>query len=124
MRIYEEKIVGALRELGDRAYQARVWTGEALPDLSSFVECVETLFDDSGLGSALEAGKVFGDHIDAQLRVLSEVIDRIESDEPYEVLAADANFDRATRLAVTILEALQKPDGGDEGRPMSTEDRG
>lgn len=113
MRIYEDKIVAALRELADREYQARVWTGNALPEMSSFVECVETLFDDSGLESALAEGDVFGDPIDAQLRDLSEIVDRIETDEPYAVLAADANFDRATQLAEKILEGLS---GREDGR--------
>lgn len=115
MRVYEDKIVAALRELADREYQARVWTGRALPEMSSFVECVEALFDDSGLGSALEEGDAFGDSIDAQLRVLSEVVDRIEIDEPYEVLAADAHFDQATQLAVEILEDLSGRESAGSG---------
>lgn len=116
MRIYEDKVLESLRDLSDLEYQARVWTGNSLPEMSSFVECIETLFDDSGLGAALDGDGAFGEPVDGQLRALSDHIDRIEADEPYAVLAADPNFDQATRLAAEILKVLSDRGADDSTR--------
>jgi hypothetical protein len=51
-----DHVRAVLDELADDQYQSRVWTGkDPAGEMSSFVECVERLFDDSGLDDALDA---------------------------------------------------------------------
>lgn len=71
MSICLSTILDALTELADRSYQERVWAGLAAAEMSSFEECAERLFDDSGLSIALEQGTVFGVEVDGLLRDLS-----------------------------------------------------
>jgi hypothetical protein len=78
-----------LWELSDLAFQRRVWMGRGgVGEMSSFVEAVETLFDDSGLGDELERGRpVFGGEADGELRALSSLVDRIDEwRDPMEII--------------------------------------
>jgi hypothetical protein len=69
------KVWSSLRELSDVDYQRRVWILAAGPEMSSFSEAVCELFDDSGLGRALEGQSlVFGAEADHTLRTLDKAI--------------------------------------------------
>ncbi|WP_152364964.1 hypothetical protein [Microlunatus speluncae] len=104
---YTDLVMDALAELADPAYQERVWTGRSPGEMSSFVECLEFLFDDSGLAVALDRGAVFGPEIDAQLRTLAELARQIGRDtEPFERLAADPRFIECRRIAGAVHARL------------------
>lgn len=53
MQVYRDRVIDALNELADRDYQERVWSGLDPRLMSSLTECIEELFDDSGLVKAL-----------------------------------------------------------------------
>jgi hypothetical protein len=57
-------------------YQSRIWTGRGgASEMSSFVECVERLYDDSGLELALDAHEpVFGAAIDDEWRKFGNAV--------------------------------------------------
>jgi len=90
--VYEEMVRDALSELADEDFQRQVWTSLTPSGQSSLEECWERLFDDSGLGAALDGPtEVFGEHTDQCLRELDAALrlvaatasadDVIESDE-------------------------------------------
>lgn len=60
MTAHRDVIVEALIELADASYQQRVWAADDPNEMLSFVECIERLFDDSGLAIALSHGSAFG----------------------------------------------------------------
>src|SRR5437868_2760160 len=76
-----EMVLSALRELSDVEYQTRVWTGrDPGGEMSSFEECVASVFDDSNLNLALDAGsEVLGSTIDNHLQVIRDLVGRIDS---------------------------------------------
>ena len=47
-------VISCLQELADYDFQRRVWLASTGPAVSSFTEAVSGLFDDSGVGDALE----------------------------------------------------------------------
>jgi hypothetical protein len=59
--VYVEIVRSALEELSDSDYQHRVWTGGGGNEMSSFEECVERLFGDSGLSVAGSVTSPFTD---------------------------------------------------------------
>ena len=80
MRVLTSLVGEALEELSDDTYQARVWTGATTGVVSSLEECLAQLFDDSGLGDALDRKQpVFGRAIDDRLNALSNVVGGIET---------------------------------------------
>ena len=52
--VVDEIVEDALRELVDPARQRELWLSTGDPEVSSFMECVSRLWDDSGLGTALD----------------------------------------------------------------------
>jgi hypothetical protein len=74
-RVIDELVEDALRELADESYQRELWLAASGPEVSSFTECYSRLFDDGGLGSALDApDAVYDRQIDERLRVLARVL--------------------------------------------------
>lgn len=51
----KDRICECLRELANYDFQERTWLTSSGPEVSSFPEMVSQLFDDTGLGDALEA---------------------------------------------------------------------
>ncbi len=103
-----DTVRAGLRELADVEFQRRVWTGRGLPhEMSSFVEAVETLFDDSGLEPDLGLGRpVFGSHADTKLLALGVLLQRIAANRAPEEIIDDPLMADARRLAAAILELL------------------
>lgn len=103
-----ETVRAGLLELADAEFQRRVWTGRGLPhEMSSFVEAVETLFDDSGLEPDLGLGRpVFGPEVDAKLGILSDLLRRIAVDRTPDELIDDPLMHDVRRQAAAILEVL------------------
>lgn len=114
MHVYRQLVLEALNELADRAYQERVWSGSDPRLMSSLTECVEQLFDDSGLALALDRGRVFGASIDEKLRLLGSWLGAIEATQPTSDLLRDEALFRSRVLAAEILDDLAR-----EGQPSS-----
>jgi hypothetical protein len=99
----------ALKELSDFEYQSRVWTGRgAANEMASFVECVVQLFDDSGLGPALDSGHpVFAPAIDAELRALDDLLRRVDDTQRPDELVQDPAMRPVRDRAAAILRAIR-----------------
>ena len=73
--VIDEIVESALRELSDAEYQQRVWVAGSPDEMSSMDEAVAALFDDSGLGVALEVNEItFTREADAELRELRAML--------------------------------------------------
>ena len=96
-----EMVMDCLAELGSREEQERLWlsSGADGTEVSSPVEAVSTLFDESGLGDALdwswrqrEGGRevsderVYGDRIDGRIKALRELLRKLPTGSPQHVI--------------------------------------
>lgn len=104
------QVRAALAELSDLQYQSRVWAGRGADhEMSSFVECVEQLYDDSGLELALDGGQpVFGSPIDDELRELGDLVAKIDSGQSPDELISQPRMRLARDRAAAILRAIDK----------------
>ena len=76
------EVMECLGQLADPNFQERVWVRGEGPEVSSYVEVVCQLFDDTGLGDLLEGGSasaVMGLEVTAELLRLQQLIDAIPS---------------------------------------------
>ena len=91
MQVYEEMVRDALSELADAEYQRQLWTSLTPSGQSSFEECWERLFDDSGLGDALDGQtEVFGEQPDQSLRELDAALRQVPANASADdVIASD-----------------------------------
>ena len=91
MQVYEEMVRDALGELADGEYQRQHWTSLTPSGQSSFEACWERLFDDSGLGEALDGqAEVFGDQADQCLRELDAALRQVPAnDSADDVIVSD-----------------------------------
>ena len=106
--VYIDQVRASLEELSDAEYQSRVWTGRGGGnEMSSFVECVERLFSDSGLGDALEAGDTgLGPAANEQLVTLRRCVARIDGGQEPDALIAHSRMRLVRERAAAILRAI------------------
>ncbi|MER2510259.1 MAG: hypothetical protein ABTQ27_16100 [Amaricoccus sp.] len=60
-------MIWGLEELSDKELQERLWTGNVDGEMSSFVEAICSIFDDSGLGKVLDSSEI-SDQISSEVR--------------------------------------------------------
>jgi hypothetical protein len=76
--------------------------------VSSYVECISRLLDDSGLADALEGvGEVYSAAIDGQFRELGRTTERIDGSRPPSEILADPGLAKARLLARRLLNDLR-----------------
>lgn len=114
MLVNRKLLLEALTELVDFPYQERVWAGHDADAMSSFAECIEALFDDSGLATGLSRGVVFGSSVDVQLRLLSTLVETIDAGQSVDDLLRDEVLVVCRHLAGDILRMLTEPMGSHE----------
>jgi len=106
IQVNKTQVIDGLRELADFDFQKRVWLSGAGPEMSSFVEAVCGLFDDSGLGLALDKGQsVYDPEIDSLLRWIQAMISKIERVNNLSDLSSP-QMDMMRNLAAKALSAL------------------
>jgi hypothetical protein len=119
--VYGDLVVDALRELANEDVRARLWLSDGSDgEVSSFDECVCRLFDDSGLGDALDKGDVaFYPDVDAALRDLRKALRRVDAHQrPQEIirdpliLQAEAQSQRILELLPGAHQSLHQTQGG------------
>lgn len=94
-KVYASLAIDALHELAD--------------EVSSFEEAVSRLWDDSGLGLALERMRpVYDEETDALLRQLAMALRRIDQDQAPAALLDDAALQTVRTLAARVLARLQQ----------------
>lgn len=96
-------LVTSLAEMASRLFQQRVWIESSTEWMSSCVECVTRIFDESGLQEALRAGVVFGEDVDSLLREMDALTDENDFNLPPGVLVDDPKFRRCSRIAQDVL---------------------
>ncbi|MDO9222950.1 MAG: hypothetical protein Q7U20_04465 [Caulobacter sp.] len=108
-----DRVVWALEEFSDRQMQLRVWANveNADGEMSSFVEASCGLFDDSGLGLALDSDQTgLPDKIVEDLAALDGALRRAEncSDRPILDFIETSEMARVRELATQLLSKLQE----------------
>ena len=117
LNVDRETIISCLKELGDEEFQWRVWIRGEGPEVSSGVECVCRLFDDTTLGDLLDSRKddvVIASNVDNALRELSELIDKVDMTNE-EKLLANSRWAEVRKLAHSILDMIPKSWAGPAG---------
>lgn len=109
-RVNRSLVIECLRELTDEQFQTTVWAGKDPTRMASFVECLEGLFDDSGLDDAHAIGPIFGDYIDNQLKALDVLLLKINDRVSIQDLLANPDLGRARLVAADIVTALDAQD--------------
>lgn len=106
--VVHELIEDALRELASKDYQRDLWLATEGPEVSSLVEARSRLWDDSGLGAALEDDQgVYNTRIDHKLRELKAFLARIDDSRgPMDILD-DPLMARARTMASELLRDLR-----------------
>lgn len=107
-----EIVVSALRELADESYQRRVWVEGSKTEVSSMNEAAAALFNDSGLGEAIESSQVtFSQEIDADLRRLRGMLRRsldTQVDRGTEVVIGSPEWKVVRHLAGQLVEKIAR----------------
>ena len=117
IRVFHQTVREALSELSDRAYQERVWMASEGPEVGSLTEAISGLYDDSGLGRALDRGQeVYGPQIDNLLVELRRLLKRVDDRRAPMAILQDPQMNRVRNLASDILRRLTdgqfEPTGG------------
>lgn len=106
--VVDDVVEEALRELADEDAQTRLWLASEGPEVSSLTECRCRLWDDSGLGDALEKpGVVYTPVIDSRFRDLRSVLGRIDDVRPPTQTLTDPDLAAARTLARELLLDLR-----------------
>jgi hypothetical protein len=93
--------------LADYDYQKRVWLCGSGPEMSSLTEAVCGLFDDSGLGDALDKGQsVYSVEVDTLLRRILNMTSALDPDQRVAVFSPKMDIMR--NLAASALKLLQE----------------
>jgi hypothetical protein len=107
--IVDELIEDALRELADESRQRHLWLASNGDEISSFTECVERLWTDSGLAHELERRDVVYTHaIDDDLRKLDAFLHGIDASRADEEIIDDPHFQRARLMARKLLRDVRE----------------
>jgi hypothetical protein len=106
--VYKQKVFDSLQELRDEKYQRRAWLSSSGPEISSFVEAICGLFDDSGLGDALDKEEVvFTGEIDRLLRELRQAVQATDQALPPAQLIIDKKMVAIRELATMLLHLIK-----------------
>jgi hypothetical protein len=104
--VHRRLVVEALSELADAEVRERRWTAGG-GGVSSLEECICRLYDDSGLGDALDRSElVFSERIDCELSQLRRTLRSVRVGRPPEDVLRDLFVAEAGVGAAAILASL------------------
>ena len=105
--IDKHDVLDCLRELSNAQFQRRVWLASSGPEVSSFSEAVCQLFDDTGLGDALDRGSpVFSAAADSTLKNLMQAASRVDRSLSPGSLIDAPQMDLIRNLAAMAIEQI------------------
>jgi hypothetical protein len=112
--VSKDRVIEFLHQLADDEFQRRVWLASSGPEVSSFAEAVSGLFDDTGLGDALENEQhfsVFTPQIDDNLRQLGHLVIKVA--QPFRSMAPaalieDARMREIRSIASRVLARMEQ----------------
>jgi hypothetical protein len=99
-------ILDSLKELASREQQLRLWLSDGEGgEVSSFIEAYESLFTDSGLGSALKKGDVvYSENIDSRFRELREILASVDENIALREMINDQKMGLVREKAQALLD--------------------
>jgi hypothetical protein len=101
-------IIECLKELSNRQRQEKLWMSSGPPEVSSFVEAVEGLFTDSGLGDALSSNATgFSQGAESKLRELEKQLKKVDSHGGPMKVINDPAMPRIREMAAEILSLIE-----------------
>ena len=109
-RVYKDNIVGILKELADKEYQAQVWLnlGRKPVMTISFIEAACMLFDDSAVGDYLKEGEIlFDEKTTLALRELDEAVSAIDDNRRQDEVIDDPLMQVVREKAARALYLIQ-----------------
>jgi hypothetical protein len=110
-KIYHNIIRDCLKELSDKAYQERVWTGSSPSEMSSFEEAFEQLYGGTGLDSAYGKGEqIYGEPIDSLLKNFETMLQNTPHKGPASKLIEDEKMILVRKMAAHILSLIEQQD--------------
>jgi hypothetical protein len=111
-RVYDTLVIAALSELADAELRSRLWLSDGSTDVSSLDECACSLYDDSGLGDALdrESPAVYDMATDADLRSLRRMLRLVDRDRAVTDVLADPVIHEAGDIAARLLPRVRSAD--------------
>lgn len=111
-RVNKSLVRECLRELADYEFQKRTWLASTGPEVSSFSELISQLYDDTGLGDALEgADLIFDARIDGILREIDKAASHVNQRLPASQLLEEPSMKVIRRLATEAIEGLESKKG-------------
>lgn len=106
--VYDDLVLSGLAQLAAApSEQAISWAGLRDGEMASFIEAIETLFDDSGLGDALDRGRVYSRESDDALRSLRRMAILMDDQQPIGQLVEDPNLASIRALAADLLPRIE-----------------
>lgn len=107
--INRDLIVECLRELSDLKLQRELWLSSGGDRVSSFVEAVEQLFTDSGLGDELESSATgLGSEAERALALLEKQLAKVNRRQSVLDMLNDPAMQCVRELAYEILKLLKE----------------
>ena len=108
----KQNILECLRHLSDPEWQERVWVRGAIPGVeSSLSELTCQLYDDTGLGDALDESNgdiVLSLEADSLLRKLDHLLSKIDDSEDIQVTLFSAQWQKVVKLATETAKEVMK----------------
>ena len=100
-------VIDSLRELADESIQRRRWLAPGGPEVSSFAEAFCQLFDDTGLGDAIQKKKpIFEPETDEGLLHLEGLLRSIDQDLPPSTIIESRQMQRVRYAAIAVLQKI------------------
>lgn len=111
IKIYIRNIIEGLEDLSSRDFQLTAWFENSKGLVSSFVEDVEAVFDDTGLEVALKQNKVVFDEVtDNALKELYEKIELVGFSTPEDKLVDSPEMTAVREKAAQALALVKASD--------------
>jgi len=114
VKIYHNIIKDCLKELSDKSFQDRVWTGSSPSEMSSFTEAAEQLYGGTGLHFAYKQDQpVYGEEVDNLLKKLRTTLKGIPINRHPVELVQDEKMIPVRKMAADILNKIEQKEATD-----------
>ncbi len=106
--VHIDLLLDGLRDLADKDWQERVWSGRSHVEMSSFAELVCQVFDDTGLSSASDETRVreLGSEIAHLVRDLERALSRVDATLPVPDLIDSPSMEKVRKISAALVNLL------------------
>ena len=115
-QIHQIKV--SLADFADKDFHSQTWAAKDGPLVSSPMEDFSRLYDDSGLGDALDSGEtVFSPQLDEQLTLLEQLLGPlVENEIPISDLIEGQPMKQVRELSARILFGIVRHQADGHGK--------